>query len=63
MDKAESKKTEKVGPKKSKIEHNNTKPGLCRKGGSWTVGKDGKLEKPVAKTNKTKPITNEDGGK
>lgn len=53
--------------KKSEIEHNNTKPGLCRKGGSWTCGKDGKLlksseVKPVKKTTE-KPVKDENGGK
>lgn len=50
-------------PIKSEIEHNNTKPGLCRKGGSWTVDKAGKsvkkeIKKPVEKETK-KPVTDE----
>jgi hypothetical protein len=52
---------------KSKIEHNNTKPGLCRKGGSYTHDKDGKLvagpkDKPAKKETK-KTVKDEDGGK
>jgi len=53
--------------KKSKIENNNTKQGLCRKGGSWTYDKNGKLVSgPVDKSKKketTKPVKDEDGGK
>ena len=56
---------------KSKIEHNNTKLGLCRKGGSYTYDKAGKLvagpkDKPAKKETKKvteKTVKDEDGGK
>ena len=52
---------------KSKIKHNNTKPGLCRTGGSYTYDKGGKLvsgpkDKPAKKVTE-KIGKDEDGGK
>ena len=54
---------------KSKIEHNNTKPGLCRRGGSYThdekTGKliEGSTDKTAKKTTKKLTDKDEDGGK
>jgi len=52
--------------KKSEIKNNNTKSGFCRKGGSWTYDKQGKLlEGPgtaKAKTQEAKKSTKEDDG-
>ena len=53
---------------KSGIKHNNTKLGLCRKGGSWIHDKDGKLisgpkDKPAKKSTKKLTDKDEDGGK
>jgi hypothetical protein len=52
---------------KSEVENNNTKPGFCRRGGSWTADKSGltknkkKPETKKTETKKTEP--KENGGK